>query len=416
MKRKLLVLLMAVLMAALPAAAEGALPEMPNVPAADETRLAEAANAPGSVLVFENPEDPMIWPMIPAEEDGFACLTSSNWGKDDSVAVVYTSVAAKAGDALSFWYKTSTEIGFDLMQVCVDGNVVKVFTGEGEWEQYAIAFPDDGVYEVSFRYSKDTVAAEGSDAVYVRDVQLLTGDAARAALAANPVYPAGTERTLTIANAGAREIVFDDPTFALTGLHGLARYFIVPDGDLSLRVTLPAGADPAGEVLTVSGKETRTYSVAKAAAADAYEFALPLEEGITYVTLLPARNCDAMDVRAIVCFADAYRADELLRVMQGSGYQVLGWRYVEQEVCTLTVIDQHGEFTEGVTVSVLSAQGVELLTSDAEGSIVFPVTAGAACTVHIVDAPDGYGFDPDRAWSVDAENGDVIIDVTRLGE
>lgn len=413
MKRLAWILLLALM--CLPARAEEPA-AVPNIPAAEESMLAEFANAPGSAIAFTNPQDPAIWPMLPAEEDGLRCLTSSNWGVDDSVAAVYAQVKAQVGDALAFQYKTSTETGFDLMQVCVDGNVVKVFTGVGDWGQYAIAFPADGEYEVSFRYSKDTVAAEGSDAVYIRDVQLLTGDAARAALAANPVYPAGTERALTVTNAGAQEIVFDDPTFALTGLHGLARYFIVPDGDLSLRVTLPAGADPAGEVLTVSGEETRTYSVAKAAAADAYEFTLPLEKDITYVTLLPARYCDAMDVRAIVCFTDAYWADELLRVMQGNGYQVRGWRYLGQTGCEVTVIDQHGEFVEGATVSLLTDEGVTLLTSDADGRIIFPLATGETAVMHIVDAPAGYTFDPDRAWTLDGTDSGMIIDLTRLDE
>lgn len=411
---KRLMCMLAILAALLCAAqAEGTV-QLPNIPVASEDRLGEAANAPGSALAFTNPVDEAVWPMIPAEEDGFACLTSTNWGVDGSVAAVYTSVAARAGDVLSFRYKTSTETGFDLMQVCVNGDVAKVFTGEGEWGQYAIAFPADGEYEVSFRYSKDTVAAEGSDAVYIRDVQLLTGDAALAALAANPVYPVGTERTLAIANADVREIVFDDPTFALTNIYGLARYFIVPEGELSLRITLPAGADPDGEVLTVSGKETRTYSVAQAATADAYNFALPLDKGTTYVTLLPARDSDAMDVRAVICFSDEYWADEMLRVMQGSGYQVHGWRYLDRVDCTLTVIDQYGEFVEGAVVQI-SADGQTAgeYASDENGMIPFSAS-GAAFTARIVSVPEGYAFDADRTWPLDAFSMDVIVDLTRV--
>ena len=260
----------------------------------------------------------------------------------------------------------------------------------------------------------ESLKARGSDAVYLRDVQLLTGDAAAAALAANPVYPVGTERTLTIANADAREIVFEDPTFALTSVYGLARYFIVPEGELKLRVTLPAGADPDGEVLTISGKSNLTYSVAQGAGADAYEFALPVDKGMTYVMQLPAKDCNAMDVRAVICFSDEYWADDLLRVMQNSGYQVPGWRYVEQESCTLTVIDQHGEFLKGVTVSVLTEGSLDLLTSDEEGRISFAINGGKSCIVHIVDAPDGYAFEPDRAWTLDSANPDAIIDLTRL--
>lgn len=93
MLKRIAVLVLALLLV-LPACAEGG---MPDIPFAEEARLNEAANAAGSSLHFANPEDPAIWPMIPAEEDGFACLTSTNWGVDDSVAAVHVTVAAQAG-------------------------------------------------------------------------------------------------------------------------------------------------------------------------------------------------------------------------------------------------------------------------------------------------------------------------------
>ena len=410
---KKLIQLMALLLVLMAgsAFAESGLQELPDIPYAEEARLNAAANAPGGTLAFTNPEDPGIWPMLPAEEDGYACLTSANWGVDDSVAAVHVRVEAAAGDALSFWYKTSTETGFDLMQVCVNGDVVKVFTGEGEWGQYAIAFPETGAYEVAFRYSKDTVAAEGSDAVYIRDVQLLSGDAAREALAANPVYPVGTERTLRVVNADAREIAFDDPTFALTTLNGLAKYYIVPAGEVRLHATLATEDDPDGATIRAGD----VHLVAAAAAQEGYDFTFPLTAWTAF-TLSPSVDSGLMDVRTVVCFPNEKAVNQYLEMLQQSGYLVDSWAYAGQNSCVLTVIDQHGEFIEGVTVSLLTAEGMTLLTSDSEGTIAFTTPAGATASIRVVDTPAGYTFDADRAWTADADANELILDVTRLGE
>ncbi|MBQ2953910.1 MAG: hypothetical protein IJE07_10220 [Clostridia bacterium] len=408
MKRTMLMLLVLLLAAGL-AAAEGML--LPSVPRAEEAQLSEAANAPQGDLAFHNPEDPMIWPMLPAEEDGFSCLTSANWGVDNSVSAVYALVEAQAGDALTFWYKTSCETGFDLMQVCVDGEVVKVFTGERAWAQYTVAFPAAGVYEVSFRYSKDTVAAAGSDAAYVRDVQLLTGDAAAQALAANPVYPAGTQRTLTVATEAAREIEFSDPTFALTALNGLAKYYIVDDEEVRLHATLAAGDDPDGAVIRAG----EAYAVASGAAQDGYDFTFPLTQWSVF-TLVPCVDSGLMDACTVVCFPSETAADQYLAMLQASGYPVDMWRYAGLTACEITVIDQHGEFLPGVEISLQTWEGVAPLVSDAEGRIAFAVSPGETAVVRIVGAPEGYTFDPERLWILDAATPAAIIDVTRNEE
>lgn len=408
-------LLVALLATGLTASAEG-LPALPNVPAADEARLSEAANAPGGALVFSNPEDPLFWPMLPAEEDGFTCLTSTNWGADDSVAAVNVLVEARAGDALSFSCKTSLEAGFDVMQLCVNGEVAKTFTGETGWRQYAYAFPADGLYDVSFRCVKDGVSGAGDDAVWLRDVRLLSGEAAAAALAENPVYPEGTGRALTVTNPGAREITFDDPTFALTMVHGIARCFIVPGGSVQLTAALDAGDDPDGAVAVIDDDTESAILLSEAAVTDGYAFEAEMLEDFSIISLYPYSGCSTFEMCRVVCFPDEAAVDAYVQMLQDNAYLVLGWRYVEQTACTLTVIDQHGEFLEGATVSVLTTAGETLMTSDAEGSISFAVAAGEAAVVRVVQAPAGYSCDPARVWTLSAETPDVIIDLTRSAD
>ena len=123
-----------------------------------------------------------------------------------------------------------------------------------------------------------------------------------------------------------------------------------------------------------------------------------------------------MDVRAVVCFSDAYWADEMLRVMQGSGYQVHGWRYLDWVDCTLTLIDQYGEFVEGASVEISSdGKVIGVYTSDADGMIPFKAS-GTAFAVRIVSVPAGYVFDSSRTWLLDAFSMDVIVDLTRVEE
>lgn len=388
----------------------------PDIPASAPERIAEALNAQEARLSFSNPEDPAVWPMLPAEEDGFACITSTNWGVDSSAAAVNVHAEAGEGEALSFWVKTSSEAGFDVLQLCVNGETVKVFTGECGWRKYTYAFPAPGAYEVSFRYVKDSVSAAGADAAYIRDVQLLTGDAAAAALAENPVYPAGTGRALTVSTPGAREITFDDPSFALTTLHGIARYFIVPGGQVQLTAMLDAGDDPDAAVAVIDDDTEAAILLSGIAAPDGYIITAPMAEDYVVISLYPRHGCSIFELCTAVCFPDAAAVDAYVRLLQDNAYLVHGWQELEQSGCVLTVIDQYGEFTEGVTLSVRSADGEVRLISDAEGMAAFSAANGMAYTVQIVDAPDGYAYDPERIWRLDAATCEAIIDLTRTDE
>lgn len=413
--KKLISLLMAVLLAAGAAAAAGQGLEQPGIPAADPARIAEALHVVGDGIAVSNPAG-LAWPMLPAEEDGFSCITSTNWGIDDSMAAVNLRVEADAGEVLSFWFKTSMEAGFDVLQLCVNGEVAKTFTGESAWRQYAHTFPEKGVYEVAFRYVKDSVSSAGSDAAYIRDVQLLTGDAAAAALAANPVYPEGTGRLLTVITPGAREITFEDPSFALTAVHGIARYFIVPGDRVKLTAALDAEDDPDGAVVVIDDDTEAAILLSGIAASDGYTIAASMAEDFVVISLYPYNGCSTFEMRTVVCFPDEAAVDAYVRLLQANAYQVHGWSEVSKTSCMLTMIDQHGEFLEDVTVSVTSMEGVTRLTSDAEGNVNFDAANGMVYVVRVVDAPDGYDFDPNRAWTLDASSGLVIIDLTRTDE
>lgn len=70
---------------------------------------------------------------------------------------------------LVFWYRVSTEAGYDLFQVLVGGQVVLTDSGQSTWKQTAV-INVTGQSTVTLRYSKDVSVSEGQDAVFVDDI------------------------------------------------------------------------------------------------------------------------------------------------------------------------------------------------------------------------------------------------------
>ncbi len=306
----------------------------PNIPAAAPDKLDEALGVPGGALVFENPSDVYAWPMIPAEEDGRLCVMSTNRGADDMDAILYMHAEAKAGDALRITFKTSTEAASDLLVLRVNGEAVKAFGGEKDWMTYAHAFEAEGSYEIALCYEKDAMGADGSDVVFIDEAALLTGEAAAEALAANPAYPAAGAATLTLKNPDAKQILFDDPTYALLSFFGLADYYIVPGGEAQMLATLAGEADPERAFL-INYYDGSQQGLVPAMSEEGYLFTTHLDSmettGFPYtnLSLYPAADCGVMETRTIVCFASEENANAFVEQMAGYGYAVTGWQYID---------------------------------------------------------------------------------------
>lgn len=123
------------------------------------------------------------------ETNGF---TSFNWNNNSSTPwetvtdVVYEGTsAAKSGaithsetselsidygvladDVISFYYKTSTESGYDFLNFYIDGDLIAQWAGENDWQQ-AVYDVTAGEHTFAWIYSKDGSASSGSDAVWV---------------------------------------------------------------------------------------------------------------------------------------------------------------------------------------------------------------------------------------------------------
>ena len=71
---------------------------------------------------------------------------------------------------LSFWWKVSSETGYDTLTVSVDGEDVAVIFGEQEWERVSIPVKGAGAHTVVWTFMRDTSVSRGFDCGWVDGV------------------------------------------------------------------------------------------------------------------------------------------------------------------------------------------------------------------------------------------------------
>ena len=70
---------------------------------------------------------------------------------------------------LTFYVKTSTEEGYDLLEFYVNSFLIQKWSGEEDWMQYTHDMTK-GTYALEWRYRKDSSGSEGEDCVYLDDI------------------------------------------------------------------------------------------------------------------------------------------------------------------------------------------------------------------------------------------------------
>lgn len=74
-------------------------------------------------------------------------------------------------DTISFYYKVSSEAGYDKFKFYLDDDVVLTESGDVDWRRFACLVPA-GNHTIKFAYSKDGSVSSGSDCVWVDDITL----------------------------------------------------------------------------------------------------------------------------------------------------------------------------------------------------------------------------------------------------
>ncbi len=71
---------------------------------------------------------------------------------------------------LTFWWKVSSESGYDFLGLYVDGAKVRQISGSTSWDQVTATITGSGSHTVRWTYSKDSSQSDGSDCGWVDEV------------------------------------------------------------------------------------------------------------------------------------------------------------------------------------------------------------------------------------------------------
>ncbi len=320
----------------------------PVIPAPfSSEELSAAANAPGSSLVFANPEEEENWPMKPVKKDDCDMLVTTNVEVPDSQSSVLTSVQSKEGDAIAFDVITSTDGMADVLRVSVDGELAKCFNGVSDKRSWAIPLTE-GTHEISFSYIKDSVFNGPEDCVWLGNVRIVSGQEAEECLAALPVYPAADKFNVELLTEQGRELELildpDDPKELKPG-----RLYMVPEDTqtLSVRVSMPAGLDP-DMTAVMPGSALVFHPLTEDLTEDGSEYVIKIAFDEKEPDE-PARLClvhglngefynlykeiyqDYPNMGVLTAFKTKEQIDEAIQRYKEYGYDVTGWRYLDEE-------------------------------------------------------------------------------------
>jgi hypothetical protein len=130
--------------------------------------LVEALDMPGLLWLSGGAMPWFGQPMI--SNDG-ADAASSGGAGDSLESWLETTVTGPG--TVSFWWKVSSELGFDRLNFSVDNLPMAVISGETEWQ--ALSFPlAAGPQTLRWSYAKDGSARDGADAGWVDQVIVTT--------------------------------------------------------------------------------------------------------------------------------------------------------------------------------------------------------------------------------------------------
>lgn len=401
-------------------------PMKPNVAASSETEIAIALSpdcdscgqtVPSSMATVKkvkNPSDKSVWPMVVTEADGHTVIASTNAGMHGSVSTVTATVSANAGDAVLVTFKTSTEAARDLLQISMNGEVVKVFSGEHKWMTYAIPVEKKGDCTIELSYIKNGSGNSGKDCVWIDTIAVATGDEAAAALAANPVAPAAQANRLTIANETAKEIVFDDENGLLAANFGDAKYYIVNDSTVTFNAELTAQVDPEAAFFYCY-YNNKIVPLASCMTETGYTVTTGVDSlattGYTYAYVLLALEQTGRDYLAAVYFMDETNVNLFASVNK------LGdWAYAAEDAAAVAYavryVDQDGNPVPGVTLQVCDESTCQVYVSDENGVCTFTL-APFAWELHTLALPEGYEGDVQTVTTAPVEGGEVVFTLTR---
>jgi hypothetical protein len=173
---------------------------------------------------------------------------------DGQDSVMQTTVSGT--ETVSFYWKVSSEAGYDYLEFYIDGVLQERISGSGGWHQMTYKITDSSSHTLKWRYVKDYSVSDGDDCGWVDKVQWSGGG--------QP--PSGGQLSEALDTVSSFTTTGDEAWFAQTAV----AYF---DGDAAQSGHILDGQDSVMQT-TVSGMEMVSFywKVSSEAGYDYLEF------------------------------------------------------------------------------------------------------------------------------------------------
>ena len=172
---------------------------------------------------------------------------------------------------LEFYWRVSSEDGFDFLSFSADGEILDQISGETDWERFAIRL-SSGSHRFVWKYEKDFELSGGSDRGWIDSVRFVTDENELIMLRiADARIPSGSPY--------AQRVEFT-PSTASLALDGLPAWLSIDDQGY-LTGTPPAGSSGTSEI---------TLTATQAGAASASSFNITNEPTLNFAAAVGSGN------------------------------------------------------------------------------------------------------------------------------
>lgn len=358
--------------------------------------------AAGGALTFRASEDPTAWAMT--VQDGV--LTATNSGQRDTDALIEADVTAQEGDALAFSFRTDTFPAMDHLFVSVDGRIVKRFSGQHGWTDWALPL-SAGDHVIGFGYHKSNYGHAGEDNVWIDNARLVSG-------AELPVQPVAERFEARIADPAARAIVFDDPAGFIQYYFGSDTAWILNGDTAHIRLSLAADNDPETVFAYLPAENmTPDCFLLPQATADGYVLDIPVPaDAPLSVGVYPGSSDEDLANPVILpLYADEAAVANVLKQAKDYYDLDIAWEYL-QAAYTVRFVDAQGNPVPGCIVNFCTDEMCLPVVADADGVAAY---TGAPYAYHlqVIKVPDGYTFDTAQEFYAEVMGGEMTVTVGR---
>ncbi|MHC4630103.1 MAG: LamG domain-containing protein [Planctomycetota bacterium] len=141
----------------------------PTPPSLPQT-LSEALDTTLSVTVGGTVADDWFYQTTTSYYDGDAAQSGDTL--DEEVMRMQTTVSGPG--TIKFYWKVSSELGYDFLYFYIDGSQQDRISGEVDWQQKTYTISTSGLHTLEWQYAKDETDESGSDCGWVDKVEWIT--------------------------------------------------------------------------------------------------------------------------------------------------------------------------------------------------------------------------------------------------